>query len=197
MNYNGFYQIEWGMIFKDKFKISSDGINWNGKIIRLDEVKGISWSITKTTYNHIISNTNYTIIIRYLDGEFYIMPSKSKIFSEIIDNVWRAVGINLMIEMLLKVKNGDTLKIGTVEFNDLGIFLNSNKFFSFDRRFFTWDEGLQMYSENGSIIISSKHENYSSSVSYGSNNAPVFEMLIKSFFKNFNHSNPRLSSLLQ
>ena len=197
MNYNGFYQTEWGWFFKDKFMISSEGIEYNKNHIYLEEITGISWKINTLVYNGIFRQTNYEIKIETKNNSFYIRPSKEKIFNNIVNNIWQAVGNNLMVKMILKLQNGETLRIGQIEFTDLGIFLENNKFFSSDRKFFTWNEDLTIYSENGSVIISSKSENYSSSVPYDAKNVPVFENLIRIFFKNFDYSNPRISSLLQ
>ena len=197
MSYNEFYQAEWGWFSKDKFKISSAGIDYNNKHIALEAVTSISWQATTIWYNGIFPKDEYKIDITSSKDEIFIYLTKKKIFYEIIDSIWQAVGNNLMIEMILRCANGETLQIGQIEFNDVGIFLENNKFLSSDRKFFTWNESLSISSENGSVIISSKQENYSSSVSYITDNAPVFEILIRQFFKNLNYNNPRLSSLLQ
>ena len=197
MSYNGFYQAEWGWFSKDRFQISSAGIDYNNKHVALEEITGISWGATTTWYGGIIPQTDYKINIQSAQGGFYVYPTKRKIFDAIIDNLWQAVGVNLMVMILLKLREGKTLHIGQMKFTDLGIFLKNQSFFENDKKFFAWNEGLQIYSENGSVFIATKNKDYATSAPYDLTNTPVFEVLIRQFFKNFNYNNPRLSSLLQ
>lgn len=147
------YETEFGFfIFKKKLKISVEGITWNGVFTPLDSITGISWGGVKTNF------TKYKIAIKSSNGskvEINILQWNKDKFEKIINHIWRALSRCLITRILNILKNGSTLLIGSIKFNDDGVFLISESYnnITYDVKFFSWRESLQIRSSNGSFII--------------------------------------------
>ena len=160
------YETEWGLIFKKRFKISIDGIEWEGRVIPLKSVTGVSWGSTKTgskiEYKITIESSIFPSLQINLSHKYQIK------FEEIIKHLWPAVAERLITRMLKQLKHGDELSIGNIKFTNDGVFLrkviveeyysiyniyNSNYIFTHDRKFFSWTEALQIRSYDGSFNI--------------------------------------------
>src|SRR3546814_2683609 len=53
------YSTEFGLIFKDKFRISPEGIDYKGSLIPLDQITGVRWGAVKKSTNGIPTGTDY------------------------------------------------------------------------------------------------------------------------------------------
>lgn len=192
-----YYEAELGLIFKDRLKISVEGIDWNGCVTPLDAINGISWGAIRKSVNGIPTGTDYQIAFQTSNGKTEISPNKQA-FGEITDRLWRALAVPIFTRMLKQLQDGATITVGQIKIKDDGTFLVNSGWFSSDEKFFTWREPLTIYSQDGSLFLSEKGGKYKSSASYMYDmNTHILEFMIRQFFKNFNANVPYLSSLLR
>lgn len=191
-----FYETEMGLIFKDKLKISAQGIEWNGCITPLYEIKGISWGAIRKSVNGIPTGTDYHIAFQTANGKTEISPNKQN-YGEITERLWRALAVPIFTGMLKRLQNSETITVGQIKIKDDGAYLIKSGWFSSEEKFFSWRDPLTIYSEDGSCVLALRDGKYKASASYIYDmNTHIIEFMIRQFFKNFNAGNPRLSSLL-
>src|SRR3546814_7396375 len=53
------YSTEFGLIFKDKFRISPAGFDYKGSLIPLDQIPGVRWGDVKNSTTGIPTGTDY------------------------------------------------------------------------------------------------------------------------------------------
>lgn len=192
-----YYEAELGLIFKDRLKISVEGIDWNGCVTPLDAINGISWGAIRQSVNGIPTGTDYQIAFQTSNAKTKISPNKQA-FGEITDRLWRALAVPIFTRMLKQLQDGATVTVGQIKIKDDGAYLVDSGWFSSDEKFFTWREPLTIYSQDGSLFLSEKGGKYKSSASYIYDmNTHILEFMIRQFFKNFNANIPYLSSLLR
>ena len=180
------YQAEIGIIFKDKLKISPNGIEWKGRNIALEDIASVRWGAVRKSVNGVPAGTDYTIAVASAGGnESVIVTAKSEIYESFIDCLWKAVGARLIEEYLLDLKAGKKIKIGReVVFDDRGIYLTKHKFFGNETRYVEW--GAVTYgSYNGSLVITSKDDKktYTELAYLSVKNAHILEAIIRLSFK--------------
>ena len=188
-----FYSNELGP-FNEKFQISTKGIEWRGHIIPLNDINGVSWGTIRTSMNGFNLRTDCKIAFQSSNGIEQLSPNYQT-YNEITERLWKAVALPIYVRMIKKIKNGETLSVGGIKFNDEGVYLIKSGWFSSEERFFPWNESFTIYNGNGTFVIKKKGEECSASSSYIDDmNTHIFEFAIRQFFKHFDRSNPRLSS---
>ena len=188
-----FYSTELGP-FNEKFQISIKGIEWRGRIIPLNDITGVSWGTIRTSMNGFNLRTDCKIAFQSSNGIEQLSPNYQT-YNEITERLWKALAIPIYVRMLKKIKNGETISVGGIKFNDEGVYLIKSGWFSSEERFFTWKESFTIYNGNGTFVIKKKGEECSASSSYIDDmNTHIFEFAIRQFFKNFDRNNPRLSA---
>ena len=191
-----FYETEIGLIFKDKLKISAQGIEWNGNITPLYEINGIGWGAIRKSVNGIPTGTDYHIAFQTGNGKIEFSPNKQK-YEEITERLWRALAVPIFTIILKRLQDGEIITVGQIKLKDDGVYLINTGWFSSEEKFFSWREPLTIYSEDGSCILAIRDGKYKASASYIYDmNTHIIEFMIRQFFENFNVGNPRLSSLL-
>jgi hypothetical protein len=187
-------EIEMGTIFKKKFKISPDGVSWNGKNYSLNEITRVRWGGTRHSVNGIPTGTTFQIAFGNNSSEAVLHINNRNIFSMIIESLWKAVGIRLSMSLLEALKAGAKLRFGDAVVDDLGVELTQHNFFSSKRSYWPWSK-VRIWSSNGNFVIGSSEDKKSySQISYVNvSNAHVLENCIGVAFKNFKG---RLSSLI-
>ena len=191
-----FYETEIGRIFKDKLIISVDGINWKDKNTPLEQISGLSWGATKKYVNGIPTGTDYSVTLYTEANLIQINPTQRQQYETIIDKIWRAVAVPIYYKILKRLHDGEILSIGTIRFNDNGVYLQKSSWFSSGEKFFRWSDNLKIFSDNGALIIKGDNDNYEASASYsGNENTHIFDFILKQFYKS-NRNKQVLSSLL-
>ena len=190
-----YYETEFGLIFKEKFKISADGIEYDGRTTPLNDIIGISWGGITNYWNSVPTGTDYTIRFKTLDGETAINPNEDQ-YKHITECLWKAVGLNIFTNMLKQLENGETLKVGNIKVIDTGVYLIKSGWFSSEEKIFPWNK-ITTYSQDGLFYLREKDGKHKASSSYMSDmNTHILDFMIRLFFKNFNNSSPNISSLL-
>lgn len=189
------YEADVGAIFKDKLRISPEGIEWKGRRWDLQSITRIRWGGTRHSVNGIPTGTTYSIIFGNGSNYSSIELRKEEIYSNFIDRLWRAVGVRLLTEYLEGLRNGKKYRFGSAVMSDHGMELERRKLLGSNERVFCrWDE-LQVWNGAGVFCIGKKDDKkLSETFSYqAEDNIHVLEAAIRMFWK---RGGDRLSSLL-
>lgn len=156
-----YYEGEWGLIFKEKVKISSKGLEYKGKCIPLSAVKKVLWGVIKNTTNGLPTGTDYLINVCSDTDGIYLSTNKT-IYLELTDRLWKAVAPQIINIILKSLKCGMDAGFG-MDVQDKGIHYKEHKWFSKDiDRFYTWNEigishgngTLDFVNSNGDVLAS-------------------------------------------
>jgi len=161
------YETTFGLIFKNKFKISPAGIEYDGSRIALEDVVWVRWGAIKNYVNGIPTGTTYQIGYSSSSSSKEIAPDSEAKYNAIIDKLWRSVCVRLLFKMMETWGKGGEIKFGGVEVRDNGIVLTKSRLFKGDeQKFHTWYE-LSKGSYNGSLTFTGKPDaKFTASLSY-------------------------------
>lgn len=190
------YEADVGVLFKDKLRISPEGIEWKGRRWDLDSITRIRWGGTSHSVNGIPTGTTYSIVFGNSYDHTSLELRKQDIYSNFVDRLWRAVGVRLLTEYLEGMRDGKQYRFGTTVINDRGIELQRKKLFSSNERVFCcWGE-LVIWNGAGVFCIGKKEDKkLAAAFSYQEeDNIHVLEAAIRMFWK---RGGDRLSSLLR
>jgi len=189
------YEADVGVLFKNKLRISPEGIEWKGRRWDLDSITRIRWGGTRHSVNGIPTGTTYSIVFGNSSGYSSIELRKQDIYSNFVDRLWRAVGVRLLTEYLEGLRDGKQYRFRTTVINDQGIELERKKLFSSNERVFCrWGE-LVIWNGAGVFCIGKKEDKkLAAAFSYQEeDNIHVLEAAIRMLWK---RGGDRLSSLL-
>jgi len=189
------YEANVGAIFKDKLRISPEGIEWKGRRWDLDSISRVRWGGTRHSVNGVYTGTTYSIIFGNGSNYASIELKKEAIYSNFIDRLWRAVGVRLLTEYLEGLRDGKKYRFGSAVMSDHGMELERKKLFGSNERVFCrWGE-LAVWNGAGVFCIGKKEDKkLAAAFSYQKeDNIHVLEAAIRMFWK---RGGDRLSSLL-
>jgi hypothetical protein len=189
------YEADVGAIFKDKLRISPEGIEWKGRRWELDSITRVRWGGTRHSVNGIPTGTTYSIIFGNGSNYSSIELKKEVIYSNFIDRLWRAVGVRLLTEYLEGLRDGKKYRFGSAVLSDHGMELERKKLFGSNERVFCrWGE-LVIWDGAGVFCIGKKEDKkLAATFSYQEeDNIHVLEAAIRMLWKK---GGDRLSSLL-
>lgn len=189
------YEADVGAIFKDKLRISPEGIEWKGRRWDLDSITRVRWGGTRHSVNGIPTGTTYSIIFGNGSNYASIELKKEATYSNFIDRLWKAVGVRLLTEYLEGLRDGKKYRFGSTVMSDHGMELERKKLFGSNERVFCrWGE-LVVWNGAGVFCIGKKEDKkLAAAFSYQEeDNIHVLEAAIRMFWK---RGGDRLSSLL-
>ncbi len=189
------YEADIGVLFKDKLRISPDGVVWKGKGLPLGHITRVRWGGTRRSVNGIPTGTTYNIFVGSAQDGTSIELKKQQVYSEFVDRLWRAVGARLLTEMLEGLREGKRWRFGTAVVSDHGVELERQHFLSADERVpCNWND-LVIGNGAGTFYIAKKDEKkVSVELPYQDmDNVHVLEAAMRIFWKK---ASPRLSDLL-
>ena len=135
------YEADIGVLFKNKLRISHEGIEWKGRRWNLDSITRVRWRATRHSVNGIPTGPTYRIMFGNGSDYSSIELRREDIYSNFIDRLWRAVGPRLMTEYLEGLRDGKQYRFGTAVMKDHGMELERKKLFSSNERVFCrWGE---------------------------------------------------------
>lgn len=190
------YEADVGVIFKDKLRISPDGIEWKGRRCTLDSITRVRWGGTRRSVNGIPSGTTYSIVFGNGSNSTSIELKKETIYSNFIDRLWRAVGVRLLTEHLEGFRDGKKYRFGSAVMSDYGMELERKKLFSSNEHVFCrWSE-LVIWDGAGVFCIGKKEDKkLAACFSYqDEDNIHILEAAIRMFWK---RGGTQMSSLLE
>ncbi|WP_218277699.1 hypothetical protein [Plesiomonas shigelloides] len=190
------YEADVGILFKEKLRISPEGIEWKGHRWDLDSITRIRWGGTKHSVNGIPTGTTYSIIFGNSSNYSSIELKKEATYSNFIDRLWRGVGVRLLMEYLEGLRDGKKYRFGSTVMSDYGMELERKKLFGSNERVFCrWDE-LVIWNGAGVFCIGKREDKkLAESFSYlEGDNIHVLEAAIRMLWK---RGGDRLSSILE
>lgn len=153
------YEVNVGMIFRNKLSISPEGIKWKGRLWGLDSITRIRWGGTQHFINGIPSKITYNIIFGSHFDCVSIKLKNKVIYCNFIDRLWRSVGVRLLVEYLDGLRNGKKYQFGTVIVSDHGMEFEDEKILNSNRRvFYRWDE-LAIWNDAVGLGVFCKEKN--------------------------------------
>jgi hypothetical protein len=189
------YEADVGAVFKDKLRISPEGIEWKGRRWALNSITRVRWGGTRHSVNGIPTGTTYSIIFGNSSNYASIELKEEAIYSNFIDRLWRAVGVRLLTEYLEGLRDGKKYRFGSAVMSDHGMELERKKLFGSNERVFCrWGE-LVIWNGAGVFCIGKKEDKkLAAAFSYQEeDNIHVLEAAIRMFWK---RGGDRLSCLL-
>lgn len=190
------YEADVGAVFKDKLRISPEGIEWKGRRWDLDSITRIRWGGTRHSVNGIPSGTTYSIILGTRSESTTIALRKQTTYANFIDRLWKAVGVRLLTEYIQGLRNGEKYSFGDAVMSDYGMELIRYRLFGDNERIFCdWNE-LSIWNGQGTFCIGKRDDKkLVAELSYQEiDNIHVLEAAIRTFFKKGGN---RLSSLFE
>lgn len=189
------YSAEIGAMFKDKVSISPDGVSWQNNRIALDAVTRIRWGGTRHSVNGIPTGTTYVIMLGDRRSSFTINTRKNDIYGNLVDRIWRAIGVRLLLEAAVRLRSGEAMRFGGAIVRDDGVTLVRHKMFgSNEPVVLSWHQ-VNIWSQEGSFFIGSRTDKkvYVGMSYQNDDNIPVLENLIRAFF---NTGKDKISEML-
>lgn len=173
------YETSFGLIFKDKFRISPNGIDYKGRLTPLDDITGVSWGAVKHYRNGIPTGTTYHFKYCTAAAWTEIQPDEHQ-YTAIIAKAWRAVCIRILLGMMESWGKGGSVNIGGVEVRDDGLVLTKSHIFKAnEQKFFGWGE-MSKGASNGNLSFYGKPDKkFTGAFSYKDTlNAHIFDFAI-------------------
>ena len=145
------YETTFGLIFKDKFRISPEGIEYKNRLTPLQDITGVSWGAIKHYTNGVYTGTTYHFRFGSKMGAMEIQFENETQNKEIVSRVWRAICIRILTQMMERWAAGQGVDIGGIEVRDDGIVLKKSRFFKSDEvKFHGWNE-MSKGTHNGAL----------------------------------------------
>jgi hypothetical protein len=190
------YEAELGLVFKDKLKISPDGVEWKGRRIPLESISRLRWGGTKHYVNGVPSGTSYSIFVGTDRDGASIELKKEKIYGDFIERLWKAVGSRLLTQMLEGLKEGQRYRFGNALIDDYGVELERHHTFRSNEKVRCRWADLVIGNANGGFFIAKKDERQVSvQLAYQQeDNVHLLEAAMRVFWK---QTSDRMSDLLQ
>ena len=189
------YEAALGGIFtKNPFRISPEGIDWEGNHWSLAEIDRIRWGGI-ITRNGLVSSTSYVIYWGNNKRTAKLETSDEIIYNNIIDRLWKTIGIKIYIQMLEGLSKEEKFKFGSAIIFDGGVVIPKCGLFSSNEYLHcAWSE-IRVWTENGAFCIAKKEsERTRVSLSYLEvDNVHILEAAIRTHLET---GNDRMSSHL-
>ena len=190
------FETKLGAVFKDKLRISPDGIEWKGKQFPLDKITRVRWGGTRNSVNGVPTGTDYSIFVGTKSDSTVIRTQKEFVYIKFTERLWKGVGVRLLTDMLQSLRNGNRLRLGTAVMDDNGIEFEKRKLFGDNEKSYARWADMVIWNGAGTFAIGKKGDKKASiELSYQEDdNAHVLEAAIRMFWK---RGGSRLSDLLQ
>jgi len=190
------YETELGVVFKDKLKVSPDGVEYKNKILPLDEIVYVRWGGIRNSINGIPTGTTYTVNAGTNNKSISVDTRSQDVYANFVDSLWKAVGARLLTQYLEGLRDGEKYNFKGALVDDYGIELTLHKLFGANKRVYLKWSDLVIWNGAGTFSIGGKDENKKATVELSyldDNNAHILEAAIQAFWKK---GGPRLSGLL-
>ena len=190
------YEADVGVMFKNKLRISPEGVEWKSSIIPLEEIERVRWGGTSHSVNGIPTGTTYTIVVGGGESEATVVLRKKEVYSEFVDRLWKAAGVRLLTEMLRGLRAGRRYRFGAAVITDYGVELERRRFFSSSERVPCRWTDVVIGNGSGTFNIAKKDDKkVAVELPYQEmDNVHILEAAMRVFWKS---PKPRLSDLLE
>lgn len=152
------YEAEIGMIFKDRLRISPEGIVWRGTRHTLDSITRVRWGGVKHSVNGVPTGTTYTIAFGDSSRESVVELRREDIYGIFLDKLWRAVCVRLIVDTLRGLNTGRQFTFGDAVIADESVTLMRHRFLRRRESVrYGWD-GVTVSSIDGCFQIQAKDD---------------------------------------
>lgn len=152
------YSVDVGLIFKDKFSISPNGVQWKNRSYSLDSITRIRWGGINHYLNGRPNGSVYTVAFGDNKSETVITLKQENIYSPIIDKLWRAIGTRMLMNMLAELKSGKEIRFGSAVLKDDGIILHKRNIWTANENIhFLWHQ-INIWSAGGNFYVAHKDD---------------------------------------
>ena len=189
------YEADVGIVFKERLRISPNGVQWKRLKIPLEEITRVRWGGTEHSVNGIPTGTTYNIFVAGERCGTTIKLRDQQIYSAFVDRLWKSAGERLLTEMLEGLRSGNRYRFGAIVVADYGVELERRKLFSANQRVACRWTDLVIGNGVGTFYLAKSDERkVTVELPYQEiDNVHVLEAAIRIFWKN---ASLRLSDLL-
>jgi len=153
-----FCRVQVGLRSEETFSISLEGISYKGKVFPLESITSVGWGPARRPRHSYGSEVPHAITFGDRDGMVDVTSWREDVYKTVVDKLWQAVGIRLLLEMLNALKAGEVIKVGGAEFRDEGVsFVKKNLAGSEEQLYCTWNQ-VDLRSEDGMFHVSPKRD---------------------------------------
>lgn len=170
------YSAKIGILFKENVSISPEGITYQERRFALENITHLRW------WN---ANGMYKIFVGTAGSSFQIDTSRQDIFLNLIDRIWKAVGVRLLVEMVRKLRAGEPFAFGSAVIRNDSVVLTRHKTFSANEQVTLSWRNVNVMTEHGRLVIKSRNQGnvYTAIPFQECNNLPVLDMLLSKFLR--------------
>lgn len=186
--------VDIGAVFKDRLDFSVQGLSYKGRTFKLESITTMRWGGTRHSVNGVPTGTTYEIHVGTGTESMLINLRNGVSYENIIDRLWRGVGVRMVFEAARFLKNGGRLNFPGVVVEDLAVTIDRHHMFKANEPVrLDWSQ-VHIWSASGSFCIGMKGDKkvYATLPYTKVNNVIVLENMIRAFFKN---GKPNLSSI--
>ena len=179
------YEAGIGFFSKEHFRMSPDGIEWKGRRWNLNSITRLRWGGVQDGGGILSSGVSYAIMFGTDTDRDVITLNNKKIFMDITDRLWKAVGIRLLLGYLNGLRKGKEYIFNTALISNYGIELEHTGFATKkEKTFCTWRE-VYIKTVNGKFyIFKADDPNFYEVLSYRDNdNTYIIETAIRALFQ--------------
>jgi hypothetical protein len=188
------YSAEIGLIFRKRIEISQGGLAWDHRWFKLDDITAIRWGMTAAG---VPVQQPRSLCIGTRQGYYTTLNLPSaKVFPEVVERLWRAVGLRIAREHALHLRQGGWIRCQNIVIEDTAITLPHHAApRANETARLGWPEIVTRSDGDVFMIVAAANPTIWAALSYQKvDNVPVFEHLIKTALK---AGQPRLSAILQ
>jgi hypothetical protein len=146
------------LILREKMKISSEWIEWQGRRWDLASITRMRWGRIPDASGDAHSVTSYRIFWGDNAGFASLDFINGRTYEKLVRGLWRAVGLKLLYKILTFLKEGSSYHFGSALANDLGIELARHENPDGGRVFCKWNE-LVIMDEPGVLCLGKNDDN--------------------------------------
>jgi hypothetical protein len=179
------YSAEVGVLFKDSISISPQGVTWKSRSMPLEAITRLRWGATRHSVNGIPTGTDFMIVVGDQNRTININMRNKEVFGHVIERLWRAVGVRLLIQTVARLKDGEAIAFGEAIIRDGAVGLVRHKIFASNERVeLPWSD-VQIRNYDGNFVIGARNDKkvYASLSYQNIDNVHVLENLIRAFFQ--------------
>ena len=145
------------LILKERIKISSEWIEWQGRRWDLSAVTRMRWGRIPDSGGAVHSVTSYRVFWGDDAGFASLDFINGRSYEKLVRALWRAVGLKLLYRILMYLKSGNSYRFGSSLANDAGIELERHGKPG-ERVFCKWGE-LVIMDEPGVFCLGKSDDN--------------------------------------
>lgn len=102
---------------RKKFRISPEGIEWDGRFWKQDSITRIRWGGRRVS----LFRTSYTVFFGTAQESASIVTGEQDVFLAIANRLWKSAGIALLVKFVHELGRGRKFRFGNAVVSDTGI----------------------------------------------------------------------------